>query len=40
MIAAAEKLDSELLAALDKLRCTRELKQKAKEELRRIAETY
>ena len=40
MTAAAEKLNSELLAALDKLCRTRELKQKAEEELRYIAETY
>ena len=40
MTAAAEKLDSELSAALDELRCTRELKQKAEEELRHVAETY
>ena len=38
--ATAEKLDSELSAALDKLRCTKELEQKAEEELRYVAETY
>ena len=40
MTAAAEKLNSKLLAALDKLRCTRELEQKAKKELRCVAKTY
>ena len=40
IIATAEKLNSELLAALDKLCCIRELKQKAKKELRYVAKTY
>ena len=40
MTAAIKKLNSKLLAALNKLRCTRELKQKAEEELRYIAKTY
>ena len=40
MTATAEKLNSKLSAALDKLHHTRELKRKAKEELRRVAKTY
>ena len=40
MTATAEKLDSELSAALNKLYRTRKLKQKAEEELRRVAKTY
>ena len=40
MTATAEKLNSKLLAALNKLRYTRELKQKAKKELRYITKTY
>ena len=35
-----EKLNSKLLAALNKLRYTRELKQKAKKKLRHVAKTY
>ena len=40
MIATAKKLNSELLAALNKLRYTKELKQKAKEELCCVAKIY
>ena len=40
MTAAVEKLDFELLAVLNKLRRIKELKQKAKKELRCVAKTY
>ena len=39
-MATTEKLNSEFSAALNKLHYTRELKQKAEEELRHIAKTY
>ena len=40
MTAITEKLDSKLLAALNKLCYTKKLKQKAKEELCCVAKTY
>ena len=40
MTATVEKLNFKLSAALDELCYTRELKQKAEEELRYIAKTY
>ena len=39
-MATAKKLNSKLLATLNKLCCTKKLKQKAEKELYYIAKTY